>query len=147
MSHVRKQIRDHLLSTITGLSTTGSKAYASRVYPLDSGKLPAVIVYTLSEDIVESAFSKRREQDRQLDAIVEGYVRALNTFDDTLDQIASEVEAAILADTTLGGLVKNVELTGTDTDYAGDSEQPVGTVRLTFRIQYRTVTGSPNSAI
>ena len=36
MAHLRKQIRDDVVTTLTGLSTTGSKVYASRVYPIDS---------------------------------------------------------------------------------------------------------------
>jgi hypothetical protein len=47
--HVRQQIRERIATTITGLTTTGSNVYQSRVYPLDSVSLPALLVYTLSE--------------------------------------------------------------------------------------------------
>ncbi len=47
--HVRQQIRERIATTITGLSTTGSNVFQSRVYPLDVDSLPALLVYTISE--------------------------------------------------------------------------------------------------
>jgi len=147
MSHVRKQIRDYFAVSLNGLTTTGSKVYASRVYPLQSENLPAVLVYTTSEDSDEAAFSKQRVQNRVVDVMVEGYVKAVTGFDDTLDQIAREVEEALLDDPTCGGLSQNMVLTSTETEYSGEGETPVGTIRMTFQVNYRTVTGSPDSAI
>lgn len=147
MAHIRREIRDFVLTQITGLTTTGSNAFASRVYPIQSASLPAVIVYTNSESSEESAFSAKRVQNRTLELKIEGYVRALNTFDDTLDDIAEEVEVAVLADTTLGQKAINVELINTEATYSGDSEQPVGTIILTFEVHYRTETGVPDIAI
>lgn len=147
MSHVRKQIRDYFAVSLNGLTTTGSKVYASRVYPLQSENLPAVLVYTTSEESEETAFSKQRVQDRVVSVIVEGYVKANSNFDDTLDSIAREVEEALLDDPTCGGLSKNMVLTSTEAEYSGDGEAPVGTIRMTFQVNYRTVTGSPDSAI
>ena len=43
--HVRQQIRERIATTITGLSTTGSNVFQSRVYPLDVDSLPALLVY------------------------------------------------------------------------------------------------------
>ena len=47
MAHLRKQIRDNVVTALTGLSTTGSRVYASRVYP----NLPGLCVYTKSESV------------------------------------------------------------------------------------------------
>jgi len=147
MAHVRRQIREYFGSYLTGLTTTGSNVFESRVYPMQSAKLPAILIYTTSEASEEVAFSKKRMQERLLDVQVEGYIRAITGFDDKLDLIASEVETAILADPTLGGLAVNTVLSGTEAEYSGDAEQPVGTIRLTFQVQYRTETGYPDSAI
>jgi len=147
MSHVRKQIRDFFAVALNGLTTTGSNVFASRVYPLQSENLPAVLVYTTSEDSDEVAFSKQRVQNRVVDVMVEGYVKAITNFDDTLDQIAREVEEALLDDPTCGGLSQNMILSSTETEYSGDGESPVGTIRMTFQVNYRTVTGTPDSAI
>lgn len=147
MAHVRRQIREYFGSHLTGLTTTGANVFESRIYPMQSAKLPAILIFTTSESSEEVAFSKKRVQERVLDVNVEGYVRATSTLDDKLDLIASEVETVILDDPTLGGLAINTVLTGTEAEYSGDAEQPVGTIRLTFQVQYRTETGTPDSAI
>lgn len=147
MSHVRKQIRDYFAVSLNNLTTTGSNVFASRVYPLQSESLPAVLVYTTNEDSDEVAFSKQRVQNRIVDVMVEGYVKAITNFDDTLDQIAREVEEALFDDPTCGGLSQNMILSSTETEYSGDGEAPVGTIRMTFQVNYRTVTGTPDSAI
>jgi len=147
MAHVRKTIREYLGTQLTGLTTTGSNVFESRVYPMQSAKLPAIIIYTTTESSEEVAFSSKRVQNRVLSVEVQGFVRAISNFDDTLDLIAKEVEVAILDDPTLGGLAINTELTNTQADYSGEGEQPVGTIRLTFDVQYRTETGQPETAI
>jgi len=43
MAHVRQQIRERVGgTTVSGLSTTGTKVYQSRVYDLNSTNLPGV---------------------------------------------------------------------------------------------------------
>lgn len=147
MAHVRQTIREYFGTQLTGLTTTGANAFQSRVYPMQSAKLPALLIYTTTESSEEQAFSSKRVQTRTLSVDVQGFVRALSNFDDTLDTIAKEVEVAILDDPTLGGLAINTELTSTQADYSGEGEQPVGTIRLTFDVQYRTETGQPETAI
>lgn len=147
MSHVRKQIRSYFETQLTGLASTGSNVYESRIYPLVQAKLPALIVYTTTESSQEAAFGAQVVQHRVLTVTVEGYVRALANFDDSLDQIATEVEEAILDDRTLGGLANNTVLTSTDSQYSGEGEQPVGTIVLSFEVTYRTQSGQPETAI
>lgn len=147
MSHVRQQIREYVTSQLTGLTTTGSNIFASRVYPMVADKLPGLLVYTTSESTSETAFSKTRHQTRVLSVVVEGYVRARSDYDDTLDTISEEVETALLDDPLFGGLSVNAELQTTDIDLSGEADQPVGTVRLTFAVTYRTETGQPDTAI
>jgi hypothetical protein len=48
-NHVRQQIRERVATTLTGLTTTGSKVYQSRVYPLAANNLPGLLVFTNSE--------------------------------------------------------------------------------------------------
>ena len=147
MSHVRKQIRSYFETQLTGLASIGSNIYESRIYPLVQAKLPALIVYTSSEDVEEVSFSSYVSQERKLTVTVEGYVRALANFDDSLDQIAVEVEEAILDDRTLGGLAKDCQLASISTQFSGEGEQPVGTIVLSFQVTYRTQSGQPETAI
>ena len=48
-NHVRRQIREQVGTVLTGLTTTGSNVYQSRVYPLEDGNLPGLVIYTKSE--------------------------------------------------------------------------------------------------
>ena len=41
MAHVKQSIRDNAVTAVTGLSTTGSSVFRSRVYPLGTNKLLA----------------------------------------------------------------------------------------------------------
>ena len=66
MSHVRKQIRDAVVTALTGLSTTGSRVYKSRIYPLETGKLPGLAIYTKSEEIQNNTIGAPRTQIRIL---------------------------------------------------------------------------------
>jgi hypothetical protein len=136
MSHIRKQIRDALVTAVTGLTTTGSRVYRSRVYPLESGKLPGLCVYTKSEEVTNSTLTRPRTQTRQLEASVEAYLMANTNFDDTLDTIAVEIEEAIYSNAALNALVKQINITGFEADYSGDGEKVVGVGNFNVQIIY-----------
>ena len=104
-NHIRQQIREKLKTTLTGLNTTGSTVYESRVYPLES--VPALVIYTKSETSEPIVIGTDRVMSRELSVVVEGYVKANSNFDDTIDTISKEVEEAIAADRTLDGLAKD----------------------------------------
>lgn len=136
MSHVRKQIRDAIVTAITGLATTGARVYKTRIYPLEQGKLPGICVYTKSEDIAPVTLTKPRTVQRTLEVMLEAYSLA---GDDGLDQICVEVEEAIYANSALRALVKDVYFTGFEADFSGDGEKPVATGRLTVACEYMTI--------
>lgn len=143
MSHVRQQIRDYVAGK---LEQSIYNVYTSRVYPLTGAKLPGILVFVQSESSSELSFNSP-VQVRTLRVVVQGYVRALADFDAELDDMAVDIEQRILESRTLEGIAHNIELTETEHDYSGDGEQPVATVMLNFTVQYRTQTGSPETAI
>ena len=138
MAHVRKQIRDRIASTLTsGVSLVSNRVYASRVYPLTEAKLPAITVYTGAE-ISDRLNMGLSDLNRSLSVEVDIYVRATGTFDDDVDAIAVQVEEAIAGDFTVNSLAKEAVLTGTDIQFSGDAEQPIGVAKLTFTVRYVT---------
>jgi hypothetical protein len=145
MAHVRKQIRDALATAVTGLSTTGANVYTSRVYPISSASLPALLVYTKDESSEYETITKPRTILRTLSAVIDIYVKGNTTYDDTIDTIAAEVETA-LTDVTLSGLAKDLMITGFTTEFSGDPDQPVGTATLSIDIEYVTIEQSPEVA-
>ncbi len=147
MAHVRKQIRDAVITAVTGLTTTGSNVFRSRIYPLEQTKLPGLCVFTRSEVVEFDTLTISRSVSRVLDVIIEGYVSATSNYDDTLDQIAVEVEEALAADVTLGGLAKDTQVTAFEADFSGDGEQPVAVGRFTVTVQYRTAENDVETAV
>ncbi len=146
-NHVRQQIREKIGTTLTGLTTTGSNVYQSRVYPLENINLPALIIYTKSETSEPIVIGTDRVMSRELSVIVEGYVKATSNFDDTIDTISKEVEEAIAADRTLDGLAKDCYLESTEIEFNGEGEKPLGYVSLTFLTNYYVQETNPDVAV
>ena len=146
MAHVRKQIRDAIKTALTGLATTGANCYQSRVFPFESTKLPALLIYTKSETTDFDTISLPRDVMRVLEINVEAYVQGTANYDNTLDQIAVEVEEAIAADVTLGGLTKDLQTVAFEADFTGDGEQTVAIGRFTISATYRTLENDVETA-
>ena len=147
MSHVRQQIREYFGTNLTGLTTTGSNVYQSRVYPLDNTRLPALLIYTKSEASEPIVIGTDRVMSRELSVVVEGYVKSTTNFDDTIDTISKEVEEAIAADRTLGGLAKDTYLESTEIEFNSEGEKPLGFVSLTFISNYYVKEKNPDVAV
>ena len=146
MTHVRQQIRDDIVTTLTGLATTGSNVFRSRIFPLEETNLPALCIYTKSETSEYDTIGLPRSVNRVLDVAVEAYVKGVSNYDNTLDTIAVQMEEAIAADITLGGLAKDAQITAFEADFAGDGEQPVAVGRFTVTVEYRTVENDVETA-
>lgn len=142
MSHARETIRDAVVTAVTGLTTTGTRVYPSRVYPFDDDNLPGLLVFTSYEEIDEEEGKLAQLQFRNQTVIVEGYDKLSAGLDDKLDDIAEEVETAMFA---VG--FNTIDLLSTETDFEDGIEQPVGKITLTFRLQYLTAEGAPGTAL
>lgn len=145
MAHVRKGIRDHIVATLTGLATTGANVSKTRVYPFAADKLPRISVYTKSEDAEYGTISRPRSIFRTLIVSVEVMVQS--DVDDDLDQIASEIETALAADVTRGGLAKDTRITSFEADFSGDPDKPVGSATLQVEVDYVTIEAAPEVAV
>jgi hypothetical protein len=146
MAHVRKQIRDAIITALTGLSTTGSNVFRSRIYPLESNKIPGLCVFSKSEATTFDTLTRPRSINRVLEIGVEAYVKATSDYDNTLDTIAVEVEEAIASDVTLGNLAKDTQVTSFEADFSGEGEQPVAIGRFTVEVIYRTLENDVETA-
>ena len=147
MSHVRQQIRERIAANVTGLTTTGSNVFASRVYNISTSELPALLVYAISESSERDSFLSTNGLERSVDILVEGYATTSANLDSVLDTISAEVETAVAGDPTCNGLCKDIFLSNTDVDLTPDGQKPVGSIKLTFECTYRTTTIAPQTAI
>lgn len=153
MSHARAQIRAAAAADLTGLATTGARVIASRVFPPGAADhAPALAVYALAET-----------RDADGDDLGGGYVaRVLElaieiraphgpAWDDTIDQAAAEVEAALWAavhgaDTgsALRPLVDELEYQGIEIDL-GDPDRPYAVALMAFACHYATAAADPET--
>ena len=144
-NHVRQKVREYFGTTLNNLTTTGSRVYESRVYPLET--VPALVIYTKSETSEPIVIGTDRLMSRDLSVVVEGYAKAVSNFDDTIDTISKEVEEAIAADRTLGGLAKDTYLESTEIEFNAEGEKPLGYVSMTFLTNYYVKEKNPDVAL
>ena len=146
MAHLRQSIRERIATDVTGLSTTGSNVFQSRVYPVEDASLPCLLVYTTSEESEVTEMASPRPMTRFLNVIVQGVVGA-TTPDDTLDDISKEVEVALAGDVSINNLANNSFLSSTTIEFNAEGAKPIGTVMLNYIVEYRNVDNNPESAI
>jgi hypothetical protein len=146
MSHVRQQIREAAAALVTGLATTSTRVFQSRIYPLRDADLPCLLVMTDDEDINSDGISSPALQDRTLRLVIKVVAKANANLDDALDSIAAEVETAI-GSTTFSGKAKSCLLESINVDMSDELEKPSGTAALNFRVNYFTATGAPGTAL
>tara|TARA_R100000353_G_scaffold108894_3_gene78251 strand:- start:289 stop:720 length:432 start_codon:yes stop_codon:yes gene_type:complete len=142
MAHKRQSIRERVATTLTGLTTTGSNVFQSRVYPIENTKLPCLLIYTTEETSEPLTTNPPRAIEKVLSLVVEGYVKANTNFDDTIDTICEEVEEALFTDRLINDLALDSFLVNTDISYNGEGDNPLGIVVMTFQITYHHTEGS-----
>jgi len=141
--HLHRQIRDAVKAALTGLATTGARVYANRLQPMQDANLPGLRIYADEENAEVGTIHAPYLQSRELTFTVEACAKAVSGLDDTLDQIAKEVEVALSAGVTLSGQVLPVFYTGMSFD---DEllDKPVGVKRMRFSIQYTAMSNAPD---
>jgi len=146
MAHLRQSIRERVATDVTGLTTTGSNVFQTRLYPVESTSLPCLLVYTTSEESEVTEMASPRPMSRTLNVVVQGVVSATQP-DDTLDLISKEVEIALAGDVSINSLASNSFLSSTEIEINADGAKPVGTVMLNYVVEYRNLDNNPESAI
>ena len=144
MAHLRQQIRERIGTDVTGLSTTGSNVFQSRIYPVEDGSLPCLLVYSTSEDSEVTEMASPRPITRVLNVVIQG-VSGSSTHDDSLDTISKEVEVAMSADIGINSLATDSYLSEVEISYSGEGSVPMGSVRMVFTINYRHPENQPDT--
>jgi hypothetical protein len=144
MAHYRKTIRDAVVTLLTGLASTGSRVYPSRLYPYDPAEAggPGLMVYTVSE----ASSLEGRTLTRELDLVIEVVAQVNGTLDDDLDTIAKEVEVAMGTYPRLG-LTGPIDswLKSTQVAFRKDGEKETGGLVMTYGVMYRTTQANPEA--
>jgi len=147
MAHARQAIRDNIVSTVSGLSTTGQRVFRNRVYPMGESKLPGLLVYTESEEIEPSTITPPRTQMRRMNVVIEAYVKAVSNYDETLDTISQQVEEALSADSTRNDLAKDTRILSFESEFSGEGDQPVAVGRMSIEVVYATLENAVSQSV
>jgi len=143
-AHVCNRIKKAVTTIVTGLTTTGANVFEQQHRPVQQSSLPCLLVYTTEESISLEAGTLDAPM-RNMNLRAQGVVEATSSLDDTLDTILKEVEVALGADITIGGLAIGLDLAGWSKAYDDKGEKPIGTIDINYIIQYRTPFGDPET--
>lgn len=141
--HIRRAIRENLITTLTGLPLTGDRVFSNRVFPLSQSNHNGLVLFTDGETVEYLSTGSNRTQERIVNFRVEVYVRTKTDFDDKIDAILVDIESALHQDVTRGGYAADTMLGNLQIEYSGDGEVPVGIGSLDIMVKYHNQEGSP----
>lgn len=152
MAHVRMRIRDRLVKRdgtgiLVGLPTTGDRAYRSRVHPMTAATMPGICVYCGREKATGGTL---KATEKAVDIVIDAYVEG-SEYDDAVDRIQAEVEAALYGDFAdgryFGGLVINLAYATAESKYFGEAAQKHGVLRMIYEATYKTEDGDAETVL
>lgn len=146
-NHVRQQLREAAATALTGLTTTATRVYTSRIRQLQDTNLPALRVYTTEETVEAATIHGPTLQERAITLEVHGVAKATNDVDDTLDTIAKEVETVLAGGLTVGGKSIRIGYAGAVVELEGEGERTRGQVTMTFTATVFTAANAPDVAL
>lgn len=146
-NHLRRQIREAVGTAVTGLATTGTRVFQSRVYPLQDTDLPALLIYSEGETSERRTLGAPGIMERRVRLVVRAVAKGIADLDDTLDGICKEVEVALaMPCAALAGIAKSITLFATEIEIEGGAEKPTGQAALTFEVVYLAAENAPDVA-
>lgn len=154
MSHPRAAIRqalvDQLKTKVGDVFPTdaGEKIYGSRAKPLFDQFLPAILVYTRNENIIEERFTTDGygASKRELEVAIEAVVLGNEQVDDSLDKISKQIEDALDGFEMPTRKADVLKLKSTEIDVSIDGSKVYGAARLTYSVIYYTSNKQPDNS-
>jgi hypothetical protein len=145
--HVRQQVRDAVVARLFGLTLTGPHVFKQRLRPVDQANLPCILVNTDEEEVLPATIHSTIA--RQLVLTIRCMAQGTDgSLDDTLDEIAEDVEAELGNGTPiLVGASEQLLLTAVGVEFDTEGEKPAGALTLTYRYEYFTTTAAPGTAL
>jgi hypothetical protein len=141
--HVREQILAAVVTTLTGLVTTGANVTRRRTIP--QGIVPALNIYW-SDDTPDYEAGKMGCAPMQILAVhVEGFTKG--EAETQANLISSEIEVALFANPTLSGIAKFMERGPVEILVEGEGEAQVLVMDMTVNVTYRSAEGAPDTVV
>lgn len=143
--HYRETIRNLIVSKLDGLTLAGSNVFSSRVYPVEKHNVPAIIVYTISEQAETNTIGASGTSLRDLELSIEIYVKKQVNPDSEIDTIAQQIEQLLGVNCDLDETVKLIEYKGIEIEHDGDGDNSFFVGAMNYSIIYRVKKDDPTA--
>ena len=149
MAHLRTQVRNALETALSGLATPVSVLFEFR-HRLEAENLPAVLVSLTGTEAQPGEASMgdpawRVESQQTVMVELHSMQSTGHECMEELDQMELEVEAAMAADTTLGGIIEKIESSGSEVDVNVDQDITAAVRAVTYIATWRADFGAPDT--
>ena len=146
--HARQQIREELLTVLTGSTTAEDRVYSNRMQNMSEPELPAILIYTKEESAEREGTGRPAKQRRELSVAIELYVSSsTSNLDDEIDNLASEIEQILGTNYTLNNNCIDVKYSGINISVSNAGEKPIAVAEMDYTITYRINENNPNLQI
>jgi hypothetical protein len=145
--HARQQLRDAIVTAVTGLATTGARVYTARVYPAQDTELPHLEVNTVDEEAQPVSLHGPGLVERIVSIEITARARATSVLAGTLDDIAEQVETALSGAITVSSKSVPLSYQGASIQFSGDADQPIGAATLRYQATLYTASNAPGTLV
>ena len=139
MAHPLDAVIAFFVTTVTGLATTGTNVFRQRVYDLEDGVLPALLIY-MGDDIAigENGRTNMAYIDGDVEIRIEIKAKDSTDLDTALLDIRAEIETALnAAFSARPASVQDYWQIGMTEPETSESDTRKGTAVLTYNAMYR----------
>lgn len=142
-AHRRKVIRDGVKALVATVADFQNRVYTARVFPVQRDELPCAVVYALDEPVTQVNLARTVQRDLAVVVAIKA-TGAEDELEDAVDALAVEVEKALQAKRPIDGILE-ARLERTTTTLDGQTQLPLGSLALVYRVSYRTAAGAPDA--
>jgi len=139
LEFVKRRIKVAVRDLLLERTEAKSNVKISSSIPTQLEELPAIRIYSTNESVSrfnEAPKNYRRNLNLAIECIDVG--ENDDNLDMRLEILGEQIETLMEIDETLGRLVNKLELTGSAYQYEPDGPSPVGSLILTFSIEFFT---------
>lgn len=146
--HARERIVQAAALAVAGLPSTGARVFPGRSWPMAASEPHHLLLYAREEASQGmTANGPARRLGRQVELTIESVLNGGADTDAPLNRSALEIETAIAADPTLGGVARDLVLARTTITATSEGERRKAVLQLVFLVTYHTAANAPGVAI
>lgn len=147
MKHVRQQIREALATVLNSQPLVGANVFINRTQPVTDSVLPCLIIAVENDESESASMSYPRLANHRLVISIRAFAHANSALDDALDAMCMNVEKALSANISLGGLTKDLQISSTSMALNSEAETNYGEAAMLWSAAYYIQETVPETAL